>query len=169
MDMRCLAYPALRRSEAAQGNGYQSPRLSRLGLAVPPSPPLVALRVHASERILAVEDPPKRRDPPLGLRAGPARDRAGLARAACPGVSGSVLHQQPHGVALGQGPRQPIHLPQVVLQIRAISILQVPLQPRQELPCPLRLAYLFDQPLAPLFHRVVPSVRSSIHALSGAW
>src|SRR5215216_6074559 len=68
------------------------PWLRPSDLAVPPTPPRVALRVHASERILAVEDPPKRRDPPLGLRAGPARHRASLARAVCPGVSGSVLH-----------------------------------------------------------------------------
>src|SRR5215217_3540570 len=169
MDMRCLAYPTPRRSEAAQGNGYQSPRLSRLGLTVPPTPPPVALRVHASERILAVEDPPKRRDPPLGLRAGPARDRAGLTRAARPGVRGGVLHYQPYDVTLGHGPRQPIQLPQVVFQIRVVSILQAPLQPCQELARPLRHAYLFDQPLAPLFHRVVPSVRSSICALAGAW
>src|SRR5215217_3936115 len=169
MDMRCLAYPALRRSEAAQANGYQSPRLSRLVLAVPPSPPPVALRVHASERILAAEDPPKRRDSPLALRAGPACHRAGLTRAARPSVPGGVLHQQPHYVALGQGPCQPIQLPQVILQIPAVSILQAPLQPCQELLRPLSNAYLFDQPLAPLFHRVVPSVRSSICALAGAW
>src|SRR5215216_1024508 len=169
MDMRCLAYPTLRRSAAAQGNGYQSPRLPRLGLTVSPTPPPVALRVYASERILAVEDPPKRRDSPLDLRAGPARHRAGLARAARPGGFGGVLQHQPHDVTLGQGPRQPIQLPQVVLQIRAISILQAPLQPCQELPRPLRHAYLFDQPLVPLFHRVVPSVRSSIHPLAGAW
>src|ERR671913_234643 len=107
MDMRCLACPTLRRSTAAQGNGYQSPRLPRFGLTVPPTPPPVALRVHASELILAVKDPPKRRDPPLGLRAGLARHRAGLARAARPGVRGGVLHHQPHDVTLGQGPRYP--------------------------------------------------------------
>src|SRR5215217_361870 len=128
------------------------PWLRPSDLAVPPTPPRVAVRVHASERILAVEVPPKRRAPPLGLRAGPARNRAGLARAARLGVRGGVLHQQPHDVALGQRPRQPIHLPQVVLQIRVVPILQAPLQPRQELPRPLRHAYLFDQPLAPLFH-----------------
>src|SRR5688572_23514457 len=99
-----------------------------------PTPPPVTLRVHASERILAGEEPPERRDPPLGLRAGPAHSGTSITRAACPGDPSRFLHQQPHDVALGQGPRQPVQLRQVVLQIRAVFILQAPLQPRQEVP-----------------------------------
>jgi len=37
---------------------------------LPYAPPPEALRVPASERILAGEDPPERRDSPLGYRAG---------------------------------------------------------------------------------------------------
>src|SRR5215216_6523846 len=85
------------------------------------------LLVHAGEFIFALNDSPERRDPSLGLRAGPARDLSGLFRTALPGVGGSVLHQLPHGVALGQGCRQPVQSPQVLLQIRVVFTLQAPL------------------------------------------
>src|SRR5215212_6595108 len=115
------------------------------------------LLVHAGERIFAAEDSPERRDPPLGLRAGPARNLSGLARVAhpgIPGVPGGVLHYQPHGVALGQRCRQAVQSSQVLLQIRAVFALQAPLQASQEVPSALRRAYLLHQLLSPLFHRV---------------
>ena len=121
----------------------------------PYAPPPEALRVPASERILAGEDPPERRDPPRGLRAGPARGGTGITRAASPGGPDGFLAQQPHGVGLRQGAGQPLQVPQVLLQVRTVPLLQAPLQPRQQVLRPLRDAYLFDQLLTPLFHRVV--------------
>jgi hypothetical protein len=52
--------------------------------------------------------PTERRDPPLGLRAGPARGGTGIARAANPGGPDGGLGQQPHGVGLRKGPGQPL-------------------------------------------------------------
>src|SRR5215203_74295 len=118
-----------------------------------PTPPPVALRVYASERILAGEDPPERRDPPLGLRAGPARGGTCITRAAIPGGPDGGLDQQPHGVGLRQGSGQPLQPPQVLLQVRTVPLLEAPLQPRQQVPPPLRCAYLLLQLLPPLVHR----------------
>jgi hypothetical protein len=44
---------------------------------------------------------------------------------------------------------------QVLLQVRTVPLLEAPLQPSQQVPRPLRDAYLFGQLLALLFHRVV--------------
>jgi hypothetical protein len=88
---------------APRGRGLR-PWLRSLGIVVPPTSLPVALRVLASKRIFAVEDPPEPRDPPLGLRAAPARGGTGIARAASPGGPDGFLGQQPHGVASGRDP-----------------------------------------------------------------
>jgi hypothetical protein len=111
-----------------------------------------ALRLHASKRILALENPPERREPPLGLRAAPARGGSSIARAASPGGPDGVLGQQPHGVGLRQGPGQPLQSPQVLLQLRTVPLLEAPLQPCQQVRRPLGRAYLLHQLLPPLVH-----------------
>src|SRR5215212_7505553 len=72
-----------------------------------------ALRVYAGERVQAAKRAPECREPPLGLRAGPARGRTGIARAASPGGPDGGLDQQPYRVGLRQGLGQPLQVPQV--------------------------------------------------------
>src|SRR5215207_7348863 len=112
-----------------------------------------SLRVYAGQRLQAAKRAPQRREPPLGLRAAPARGRTGITRAAIPGGPDGGLGQQPHAVGLRQGPGQPLQVPQVLLQVRTVPLLEAPLQPCQQLPRPLRRAYLLYQLFTPLVHR----------------
>src|SRR5215217_6203331 len=116
-------------------------------------PTYATLRVPPSERVVAAKRAPERRESPLGLRAGPARGGTSITRAASPGGPDGFLGQQPHGVGLRQRSGQPLQVPQVLLQVRTIPLLEAPLQPRQQVPRPLRRAYLIHQLLAPLVHR----------------
>src|SRR5215217_6869461 len=126
-------------------------------------PTYATLRVPPSERVVAAKRAPERRESPLGLRAGPARGGTGITRAAIPGGPDGFLGQQPHGVGLRQRSGQP---PQVPLQVRTVPLLEAPLQPRQQVPRPLRDAYLFDQLIAMFVHRAV--ILLSVCATSSA-
>jgi hypothetical protein len=63
-----------------------------------------ALRVDAGECLQAAKRTPQRRESPLGLRAGSARGRTGIARAASPSGPDGTLDQQPHGGASSSDP-----------------------------------------------------------------
>jgi hypothetical protein len=102
------------------------------------------LGVPAGERVHAAKRAPQRREDPLGLRARPARGGIGIARAASPSGPDGGLGQKPHGVGLRQGFGQPLQPPQVLLQARTVPLFEEPLQPRQQIPRPLRSAYLLQ-------------------------
>src|SRR5215203_3800010 len=64
-----------------------------------------------------------------------------------------AFDQQPRRVPLRPELHQPIQLPQVLLQFRAIPSFYAALQFPQEVSCQLLLAQLFSHPLSPLLHR----------------